>query len=88
MLDGKDIDSAKVARISFYESKYIIHYKNSNKNLTLSSKQKKILMELLKSEEDGELIWIKMITEFNRFLGPNSKYLLPLNLPIPDYTKL
>ena len=86
--DGPDINTANVARISFYEPKYIIHNKDSNNNFTLSSKQKKILMELLKSEYKGELVWIKLLTEFNKFLGPSSKYLLPLNLPIPDYTRL
>ena len=51
-------------------------------------------MKMINSKtKEGELVWHKMINAFNDFLdastNPNaSKFKLPLDLPIPDYTKL
>lgn len=86
-----DVDWNHCARISFTEPKYISHYSN---NYRLTREDKKVLIRMLKStscSDDSLTGWQAAIREFNRKIseGTNDpKYLLDVNLPMPDYMKL
>lgn len=87
-----NLSTAKdIARISFTAPKYIIH---NNDRFKLNPRQKNTLVDLLVSTaKNGMTVWQFMIYRFNLELSNSNnprapKYKLPLELPIPDYTKL
>lgn len=93
-LPNRNINFKSAARISFKEPKYIVHY---SRQYVLNSNDKKALIRILSSpyrKDDSISNWVAAIREFNRIIiddikAKNSdKYLLPEDLPIPDYKKL
>ena len=83
--DNEDFKAAKrIIRISFMEPVYIVH----NNQDKLTRKEIKWLMKaLLKpyKKNPNITVWTGMIIEFNR---SQTDAVLPIDLPIPDYTKL
>lgn len=95
--------ATKMARISFLEPKYVIHSMNYGKeNWVLNSKEKKLLINALTSLADINCtVWQSAVIDYNREHGVSifkqrqmtkeqliEKHLLPLDLEMPDYTKL
>lgn len=81
-----------IARISFIEPKYITHYKDSEQ-MILTKNEKKQLMKLLQIKgKQYDTVWKDLISAFNDAIlldnKDNAKFVLPLTLDIPDYTKL
>lgn len=78
--------STKIVRISFYRAEYIDHYKKSGIT-RLTSAEKKDLIKLLNSKQDGEKVWDILIKEYNRvFISFGVQ--IPIELPMPDYSEL
>lgn len=96
--------ASKVARISLFEPKYIIHEnKDGKENWILNAKQRKALVEILKlpAAYKDYSIWQLIILAFNKENGLNSfeteenfkndlKYpdYLPIDMTMPDYIEL
>ena len=94
----RNLDSSKMCRISLLEPKYL---GLEGEDLILNKEQKIRLIEILKSQTDGDNIsnWDMIICLYNRFHHDYEQYnnddfirlkenmILP-NLIIPDYTKL
>lgn len=89
---GKDF-SGNVARISFRAPKYIVHNRKGEQ-VILTRKERKILMELLQSQYNNEnrTVWQALIGLFNDIITDygrtENEYVLPLDIPIPDYMQL
>ena len=85
--------STNVARISFRVPEYIVHNKKGPQ-VILTRKEKKILLELLNSQyrNTDKTVWQALIELFNNIITDygktKSKYILPIDLPIPDYIQL
>ena len=93
----------KVARINFRKPEYIYHVNSDGKkDWALNSKERAKLIKVLNTVDFlGETVWIMLILFFNSEGGLNfgeseknkmdnliyPKH-LPIDLPIPDYTKL
>lgn len=45
-----------------------------------------MIQALNSTTKDGKSVWVALIEEFNKYTP--AQYNLPLNLPIPDYSKL
>lgn len=93
-IPNKSIDLKSAARIAFKEPKYIVHY---SRQYVLKSTDKKALMRILSDpyrKDKSVSNWVGAIREFNRIIiddiksKDGNKYLLPEDLPIPDYRKL
>ena len=93
-IPNKSIDFKSAARISFREPKYIVHYTRQYK---LNHDDKKALIRILSApyKKDKTIsTWVATIREFNRIIiddiktKDSDKYLLPEDLPMPDYKKL
>lgn len=94
--------ATKIARISFLEPKYIVHNMNYGmENWILNSKEKQNLITMLTTEVDGISNWKFAILQYNlenniqrdeQLKLSNEDIIkrngLPLNTPIPDYSKL
>lgn len=85
-----NVDWAHSARISFREPEYIDHY---GKSYRLHRPEKETLIRLLNSPScvDKNITgWIAAIRNFNDIVKGMSgdKYILPEDLPMPDYMKL
>lgn len=85
-----DVDWKHCARISFRSPKYVDHY---GKSYRLSRNEKKRLLSMLQSPSciDKNITgWEAAINNFNDIIRGkvDDKYILPLDLPIPDYMKL
>lgn len=85
-----DVDWNHCARISFRSPEYIDHY---GKSYRLNRDEKKRLINMLKSESSnnkGISGWEAAIRNFNELVkdNDNGKYILPEDLPMPDYMKL
>ena len=92
-IPDKSVDINHGARISFSSPIYIDHLENTYK---LSRQDKKALMRMLNapSRKDKSITgWVALIRKFNEMISSdyrkdNSKYLLPEDLPIPNYIRL
>lgn len=85
-----DIDWKHCARISFKAPEYVDHY---GKSYRLSRDEKKRLINMLKSESSnnkGISGWEAAIKNFNELVKDNNngKYILPEDLPMPNYMEL
>ena len=104
MYNHKDYRKAdKVARINFRKPEYIYHVNSDGKkDWALNSKERAKLIKVLNMEfYPGPSVWKMLILDFNLEggLGTHKTVLnkmdnliypkhLPIDLPIPDYTKL
>ncbi len=95
--------ASKVARIDFRNPEYIYHvHHDGKKDWALNSHERAKLLEILNMKIfHGETVWKMLILNFNlegglnynesmknkmkKLIYPNH---LPIDLPIPDYTKL
>lgn len=82
------------ARISFRSPTYIIHNKDS-KQFILDRNQREALVKLVRlpyKRNPSMTVWQGLISVFNDSINTiskdNTKYILPLDLEIPDYLKL
>ena len=85
-----DVDWKHCARISFRYPKYIDHY---GKSYRLNRTEKKRLITMLMSESSnnkGMSGWESAIKNFNELVETNNggKYILPEDLPMPNYMEL
>lgn len=87
--------ATKCARVSLITPEYLYPEDCDISNWNLSIDKKRILIEILQSEnitgdfEDAKTIWDYIIYSYNfemKCSGYNCR--LPYNLPIPDYMKL
>ena len=104
LYNHKDYKKAsKVARINFKSPEYIYHInRDGKKDWALNSRERVKLLEVLNMVVfRGETVWTMLILSFNlegglnfsesemnkmkKIIYPNH---LPIDLPIPDYTKL
>ena len=104
LYNHKDYKKArKVARINFKSPEYIYHInRDGKKDWALNSRERVKLLEVLNMVVfRGETVWTMLILSFNlegglnfsesemnkmkKMIYPNH---LPIDLPIPDYTKL
>lgn len=82
--------ATKEIRLHFYDIGYEVH--KGKKLWILNKSEKDKLMKLLLSRPTAkkykmyENTWIALIAAFNDIVQEKDK--LPLNLPIPDYTKI
>ena len=96
-------EASKVARINFKSPEYVYHInRDGKKDWALNSRERAKLLEVLNMVVfRGETVWTMLILSFNLEGGLNfsesemnkMKELiypdhLPIDLPIPDYTKL
>ena len=86
---AKHSSVTKVARVCFYEPKYVIHDNDMEgfDNWYLSSKEIKKLIRILNKNVKGVSVWKLLIAEYNRCCV-NSNEMIDMNLSIPDYTNL
>lgn len=85
-----DVDWKHCARISFRSPKYVDHY---GKSYRLRRDEKKKLIKMLQAPSciDKDMTgWEAAIGNFNEIIKgkADDKYLLPEDLPMPDYMKL
>ena len=85
----------KVARICFYEPKYVIHNSDPDncKSWELNSSEIKNLMAILKKPNNVGLrysnTWEALIDSFNSVVKSNHpEDMMDTNLPMPDYSLL
>lgn len=85
----------KVARICFYEPKYVIHPNDPDgcSQWFLNSSEIKVLINILKSKNNIGVrypsTWSALINTFNSVVKSNHpEDIIDMNLPIPDYTLL
>lgn len=89
---SKDIARIPIKPDSNGEYKYQIHENGIGRHFDLKSDEFDILNNMLHStDENGESVWIKIITTANSFItqyDDYQKYIIPLDTPIPEYKKL
>lgn len=92
--DGENPD--KTCCIRFDKSLYFFHPEHERTDVPLENKQKKELISILKSKHkqndiprEYHSVWELMIYWWNLLGKDNNEMIeLPINLPIPDYTKI
>ena len=87
--------ATKVARICFYEPKYVIHHNDPDNCSTwfLNSTEIKNLISILKIQNNVGIryqsTWEALINTFNSIVKSNHpEDIIPVNIPIPDYNLL
>ena len=93
--DTRPDKAHKIARIKFRSPEYVIHHNNGGKeNWFLNSKEKKILMQLLRQpckNQPGFSIWQGLILDFNKETEldyeetKKNKQISRFDMPYPDY---
>ncbi|MDE6035609.1 MAG: hypothetical protein K2G36_06830 [Ruminococcus sp.] len=93
--DKNPYKARKIARIKFRSPEYVIHHKNRGKeNWFPNSKEKRILMQLLRQpceKHPGFSIWQGLILDFNYETGlsyeetKRNKQLSRFGMPHPEY---
>lgn len=92
MYDNESLKKVKkVWRIKFNSPELITSHKNdlhgAKVQETINGDYRDLLIRALNSTtDDGKLVWIALIEEFNKYV--TKKYELPLDLNIPDYSRL
>lgn len=93
---GHFTNEQELCRLSFRQPVYIDHNNDVPNKWCLNSKEKKILMSILRKQyrhDKSITVWQELINQFNNWVMASGakdkqKYLLDINMPITDYTKL
>ena len=92
MYDSESLKPVKkVWRIKFNSPELITNHKSdphgAKVQKSINGEYRDLLIQALNSTtKDGKSVWVALIEEFKKFYP--AQYNLPLNLPIPDYSKL
>lgn len=92
MYDSESLKTVKrVWRIKFNSPELITNHKSdphrAKVQKSINSNYRNLLITALNStNKDGKLVWVALIEEFNRYA--HIQYNLPLDLEMPDYSKL
>lgn len=92
MYDNESLKTVKrVWRIKFNSPELITSHKSdphgAKVQKSINGEYRDLLIKILNSTtKDGKLVWIALIEEFNKYTPV--QYNLPLNLEMPDYSRL
>ena len=75
--------ATKEIRLHFYDIGYEIH-RDGKQLWEMNASERKKLIKILESKNDGITVWKRLIRAFNKNVKP--QYIIDENILIPDYT--